>query len=49
MLTDPLLTATAKIALQKMMNNDIYVFPKEKNEPYTPRAWDKIVSRYFQK
>lgn len=41
------LSPTALIALQRMKNEDCYVFPMTKNTPYTPRAWDKKVQRFF--
>lgn len=43
------LTPIALKALENLKNNDIYIFPFDKNTPYTPRAWDKIVERFFER
>lgn len=43
------LSSIALEALNNMRNNDIYIFPYHQNEPYTPRTWDKIVKRFFDR
>lgn len=43
------LTPRAKEALARMKNDDIYVYPYAADTPYTTRAWDKTVERFFKK
>ena len=45
------LTPLARQSLSLMKNNDIYIYPmkSKKNTPYTPRAWCKILERFFDK
>lgn len=43
------LSPKALQALDRLDNDDLYIFPRSRNVPYTPRAWDKIVQRELSK